>query len=92
MLATGLTRVLDDVMVDDHDDDSKRTLNESVLFSAEAVSEQFMILCSYFCFFTITFSRAWMAFCLLLLPCHLDTSLSEALLVAFTLRCTTSVS
>lgn len=32
MLATGPTRVLDDVMVDDHDDDSKRTLDESVLF------------------------------------------------------------
>jgi hypothetical protein len=29
---TGLTRVLDDVMVDDHDDDSKRSLNETVLF------------------------------------------------------------
>jgi hypothetical protein len=32
VLATGLTRVLDDVMVDDHDDDSKRTLNEALLF------------------------------------------------------------
>ena len=35
MLATGPTRVLDGVMVDDHDDDSKRTLNGSVLFLLE---------------------------------------------------------
>jgi len=32
VLATRLRRVLDDMMVDDHDDDSKPTLNESVLF------------------------------------------------------------